>query len=68
MNNFPAEQCRNMGADYIIGVSMSSGLEDDSENLSSIFSQVKQLMVIITDKEFDNYHKKCDIFISPELK
>ncbi len=68
VNNFPAEQCRNMGADYIIGVSMSPGLEDDSENLSSIFSQVKQLMVIITDKEFDNYHKKCDIFISPELK
>ena len=68
VNNFPAEQCREMGADYIIGVSMSSGLEDDSENLASIFSQVKQLMVIITDKEFDNYHKKCDIFISPELK
>ena len=68
VSNFPAEQCRAMGADYIIGVSMSPGLEDDPQNLSSIFSQVKQLKEIITDKEFDNYHKLCDIFISPELK
>ena len=68
VNNFPAEQCRAMGADYVIGVSMSKGLEDNPENLSSLFSQVKQLKVIITDKEFDNYHKMCDIFISPDLK
>ena len=68
VNNFPAEQCRDMGADYVIGVSMSPGLESDPENLTSLFSQVKQLKEIITDKEFENYHKKCDIFISPDLK
>lgn len=68
VNNFPAEQCRAMGADFVIGVSMSPGLETDPDNLSSIFSQVKQLKEIITDKEFDNYHKLCDIFISPDLK
>ena len=68
VNNFPAEQCRAMGADYVIGVSMSPGLESDPENLTSLFSQVKQLKEIITDKEFENYHKKCDIFISPDLK
>ena len=68
VNNFPAEQCRAMGADYVIGVSMSPGLESDPQNLSSLFSQVKQLKEIITDKEFENYHKLCDIFISPDLK
>ena len=68
VNNFPADQCRAMGADYVIGVSMSPGLESDPDNLTSLFSQVKQLKEIITDKEFENYHKKCDIFISPELK
>lgn len=68
VNNFPAEKCREMGADYVIGVSMSPGLESDTNNLSSIFSQVKQLKEIITDKEFENYHKLCDIFISPDLK
>lgn len=68
LNNFPAEQCRAMGADYVIGVSMSPGLEDNPEKLSSVFSQVKQLKMIITDKEFDNYHKMCDIFINPDLK
>ena len=68
VNNFPADQCRAMGADYVIGVSMSPGLESDPQNLSSIFSQVKQLKEIITDKDFENYHKKCDIFISPDLK
>ena len=66
--NFPAEQCRAMGADYIIGVSMSPGLEDDPSNLSSILSQVKQLKEIITDKENDKYHELCDIFIRPDLK
>ena len=68
VNNFPAENCRAMGADYIIGVSMSPGLETDPQNLTSILSQVKQLKEIITDKEFENYHKQCDIFISPDLK
>ena len=66
--NFPAEQCRAMGADYIIGVSMSPGLEDNPDNLSSILSQVKQLKEIITDKKNDQYHELCDIFIRPELK
>ena len=66
--NFPVEQCRAMGADYIIGVSMSPGLENDPQKLSSILSQVKQLKEIITDKEFDRYHEQCDIFISPDLK
>ena len=66
--NFPAEQCRAMGADYVIGVSMSPGLEDNPENLSSILPQVKQLKEIITDKDFDKYHEHCDIFISPDLK
>lgn len=67
-SNFPAEQCKAMGADYIIGVSMSPGLEDDPENLSTILSQVKQLKEIITDKDFEKYHEMCDIFISPDLK
>lgn len=68
VSNFPVEQCRAMGADYIIGVSMSPGLEENPNNLSSILSQIKQLKEIITDKNFDAYHQKCDIFISPDLK
>lgn len=66
--NFPAEHCRAMGADYIIGVSMSPGLENNPDKLSSILSQVKQLKEIITDKENDQYHELCDIFIRPDLK
>ena len=68
VSNFPVEQCRAMGADYIIGVSMSPGLEQGPDNLSSILSQVKQLKEIITDKDYDRYHESCDIFISPDLK
>ena len=66
--NFPAEQCRAMGADYIIGVSMSPGLETNPDNLSSILAQIKQLKEIITDKDVDKYHEQCDIFIRPDLK
>ena len=68
VSNFPVEQCRAMGADYIIGVSMSPGLEDNPDNLSSILSQVKQLKEIMTDKDRGKYHELCDIFISPDLK
>lgn len=68
VNNFPAELCRAMGADYVIGVSVSSGLEGDPKKLSSIISQVKQLKVIITDKDYHNYHQLCDIFISPDMQ
>ena len=67
VNNFPAEQCRAMGADYVIGVSMSPGLETNPDNLTSILSQVKQLKTIITDKDYEKYHTLCDIFISPDL-
>ena len=68
VNNFPARQCRAMGADYVIGVSMSPGLEESADSLSSLLSQVKQLKEIITDKNYDEYHQYCDIFISPDLK
>lgn len=67
-SNFPVEQCRAMGADYIIGVSMSPGLEENPDKLSSLLSQVSQLKEIITDKDFNKYHEYCDIFISPDLK
>lgn len=65
VNNFPADRCREMGADFVIGVSMSPGLEEDPAKLSSVLSQVKQMKEIMTDKDFENYHKRCDIFISP---
>ena len=68
VSNFPVEQCRAMGADYIIGVSMSPGLEDNPDNLSSILKQIKQLKEIITDKDRSKYPEMCDIFISPDLK
>lgn len=65
--NFPADQCRAKGADYIIGVSMSPGLADSADQLKSLPSQVKQLKEIITDKDVDSYHEKCDIMIRPDL-
>lgn len=65
--NFPAEQCKAKGADFIIGVSMSPGLADDIDDLKSLPSQIKQLKEIITDKDVNTYHEKCDIMIRPEL-
>lgn len=65
--NFPAEQCKAKGADFIIGVSMSAGLSDDIVALKSLPLQIKQLKEIITDREVNTYHEKCDIMIRPEL-
>lgn len=67
-NNFPIDACRNMGADYVIGVSMSPGLEDDPEKLNTILYLIKQLKEIMTDKNSNHYNEGCDIFIRPELK
>lgn len=67
-NNFPVDVCREMGADYIIGVSMSPGLEDDPNKLSTIFFHIKQLKEIMTDKDINEYSEDCDIFIRPKLK
>lgn len=66
--NFPADQCREKGADFIIGVSMSPGLADDVNKLKSLPSQIKQLKEIITDKDVESYGEKCDIMIRPDLK
>lgn len=68
VNNFPAKICRDMGADYVIGVSVSSGLTDDIDNLSSILSQVSQLSNILTDKHHGSYHMDCDIYLNPEIE
>lgn len=68
VNNFPAEQCRKMGADYIIGVSVSSGFRNNPDSLTSVLSQANQLLKIITDRDFNSYHNDCDIFINPTLK
>lgn len=65
--NFPADQCRAKGADFIIGVSMSPGLQDNIDALKSLPSQIKQLKEIITDKDVDTYKDKCDIMIRPDL-
>lgn len=68
MKNFPVEECRDMGADIIIGVSMSSGLDSNPDNISSLVTQLNQLLVILTDRESATYPDKCEIFLRPDLK
>lgn len=67
-NNFPVDICRQMGADFVIGVSMSPGLSKDPKKLKTVFSQIKQLKEIMTDKNSNYYDDNCDVFIRPELK
>lgn len=67
-NNFPVDICRQMGADFVIGVSMSPGLSEDPKKLKTVFNQVKQLKEIMTDKNSNYYDEDCDVFIRPELK
>lgn len=67
-NNFPVDICRQMGADYVIGVSMSPGLTEDPKSLKTVFNQIKQLKEIMTDKNSNYYDEDCDVFIRPELK
>lgn len=65
-NNFPANRCREMGADIIIGIEVAKGVEVKESELSSLpqlLGQVKN--IAIENNNVDN-RELCDIYIRPD--
>lgn len=65
-NNFPVDLARTMGADYVIGVDLSSAAPEYSEvnNLGNI---LMQFIKMLGQDAFDKNKPEVDVFIKPEL-
>lgn len=67
LNNFPVDICRQMGADIIIGVRVSSTKKSDPDKLNSLPEVLSQLMGVVTQRKSDDNIAGCDIFIEPDI-
>lgn len=67
MNNFPADVCYGMGANIIIGVEVSDGLIEDSEDLRSLPQLASQLMNIAVMGKKEENRKLCNILVRPDI-
>jgi len=66
-NNFPVDVARQMGADYVIGVSVTSeGLEYDELN-STVDVMLQVLDLVCTNKVEDNI-KHSDVYMHVDVK
>ena len=66
-NNFPADICRAMGADIVIGVEVAADLKADLPSLRSLPQLMSQLMNIMVAKKKLANRKLCDIYIRPDV-
>ena len=67
VNNFPVLEVKEMGADIVIGVNLSKGLEK-AENLKSPVDILLQICSYKDAEHFQKHREACDIYILPELK
>jgi len=67
VHNFPAEEVVAMGADIVIGVSVSDSLVDESD-LNSLIDILTQSAFITSVKATEEQKKYVDYFIQPPMK
>lgn len=67
VNNFPVLNVKNMGADYVIGVSVSGGLYNADE-LESALDILLQIGFFKDAQDFEKHKAQCDMYITPDLK
>ncbi len=67
VNNFPVLDAKQMGADYVIGVNLSSPLEK-VEKLESALDILLQICFFKDASTFERHKAQCNLYIMPELK
>ena len=67
VNNFPTDVCRNIGADIIIGIEVSSMMKSDINDLKSLPQLASQLMDVVTMGHDQENRKLCDLYIRPNV-
>lgn len=66
-NNFPVDVVKDMGAEIIIGVDLSSG-ELDQETLNSMMGLVDQLTSFLGREKYDVNVKAPDLYLQPDVE
>lgn len=66
-NNFPTDVGKEMGADIIIGIDVSSGLRK-MEELNSIMEIVDQLSSFMGMAKYEENIKLADLYIKPDIE
>lgn len=67
VNNFPVEELFKMGAEYIIGVNVSSGFKPADE-LGGMTGILLQVAMIPSLERLDAQIDTCNIYIEPDLE
>lgn len=67
VNNFPVLDVKEMGADYVIGISLSEGLLK-AEELESALDILLQIGFFKDAADFQKHKSACDLYILPDLK
>lgn len=67
VNNFPADLCMRMGADYVIGIELAEELRSDPEELKSLPQQLSQYLSIAVQNNRSENRKLCDIYMHPDI-
>ena len=67
VNNFPADICREMGADIIIGIEVAQGMVKDANKLKSLPQLFAQMKNIVVKGNNEENRKLCDLYIHPEV-
>jgi NTE family protein len=68
LNNFPVTLCKEMGADIIIGVNVSSIDKTGQENLKNLADILMDVSTIAGNTAMKRAIKNTDFLISPDLK
>jgi NTE family protein len=67
VNNFPVELIRELGADIVIGVNVSSSGFEDAKTINNIPGILMQMAMINSLEKLPKQIADCDIYIEPEL-
>jgi NTE family protein len=67
VNNFPVLDVKEMGADYVIGVNLNSGLLKADE-LESALDILLQIGFFKDASTFEKHKAKCNLYILPDIK
>ena len=67
VNNFPADICREMGADIIIGIEVAQGMISDTNRLKSLPQMAAQMKNIMVKGHNEENRNLCDLYIHPEV-
>ncbi len=66
VRNFPVRDVKNMGADYVIGVNLFSGLTP-LDNISTMIDVMMQVMNFGDAKDLIEEKQMCDMLIEPNV-